>query len=118
MEEIFITAFVFGGIYMIIKVFTDFILKKRLINAGHVEKAEILEPIKDKEINSYPTLKWGLVSLFAGAGLLVIGLIEKNGSMGMDWDSFHNGYISFGIELVAISLGFLLYFFIAKSRKN
>lgn len=116
MEEIFITAIVFGGIYMIIKTFTDFLLKKRLINTGHVEKAEILEPIKDKEVNSYPTLKWGLVSFFAGAGLLVIGMIEKNG--GMDWNSFNNGYIPFGIELVAIALGFLLYFAITRARKN
>ncbi len=116
MEEVFITAIVFAGIYMIIKVFTDFLLKKRLINAGHVDKAEILEPMKDKEINSYPTLKWGLVSLFAGAGLLVIGVMGRNGSM--DWNHYQGGYMSFGIELIAIALGFLLYFVIAKNRKN
>jgi len=57
-----------------------------------------------------------LVSFFAGAGLLVIGMIEKNESM--DWNSFHNGYIPFGIELVAIVLGFLLYFAITRVRKN
>ncbi len=114
MEEVFITAFVFGGIYMIIKVFTDYLLKKRLINTGHVEKAEILEPAKDKEVNSYPTLKWGLVSFFAGAGLVLIAFISR-----LDVAfSRNDDALFFGIELVAISLGFLVYFAITRVRKN
>ncbi len=116
MEDALITAIVFIGIYQIIKVFTDYLLKRKIIKAGHVDKAGILDTPKDKEENSYPTLKWGLVTLFAGLGLIVIELIDKNGSM--DW--MHNGhsFMPVGIELIAISLGFLVYFIISRIRKK
>ena len=82
MEDVLITVAVFGGIFYLIKVFTDFLLKRKLINAGHVEKAEILDNTpKNKEENSYPTLKWGLITLFAGAGLLLIALIDRSDSL-------------------------------------
>jgi hypothetical protein len=115
MEDVFVIVIVFTGIYQIIKVFTDYVLKKRLISAGHVDKAGILNTTS-KEENSYPTLKWGLVALFAGLGLVVIALLEKNG--GMAWMQGSHYYMQFGIELMAISLGFLVYFIIARFSKK
>ena len=112
MEEALVTAIVFTGIYQLIKVFTDFLLKRKIIKAGHVDKAGILDPQKDKEENSYPTLKWGLVTLFAGAGFLVIALIDKG--QNMDWIHGSHSYLPVGIELIAISLGFLVYFIISR----
>ena len=78
MEDAIVTVIVFAGIYQIIKVFTDFLLKRRIISAGHVDKAGILDLPKDKEDSSYATLKWGLVALFAGVGLLIIALFEAS----------------------------------------
>jgi len=116
MENVLVTAIVFTGIYQLIKVFTDFLLKRKLIRAGHIDKAGILESSSNKEENGYPTLKWGLVTLFAGLGLIVIALINKNESM--DWVHGSHSYLPVGIELIAISLGFLVYFMIARlSRK-
>lgn len=112
MEDALITAIVFGGIYQLIKVFTDYLLKRKIIISGHIDKAGILDPIKDKEENSYPTLKWGLVTLFAGAGLLAISLIDKNGEL--SYMHGGNSYLPIGIELIAISLGFLVYFGITR----
>lgn len=112
MENALITAIVFAGIYQLIKVFTEFLLKRKLVKAGHVDKAGILDPQKDKEENSYPTLKWGLVSLFAGLGLLVIALIDKGNNM--DWVHGSHSYLPIGIELIAISIGFLVYFLISR----
>jgi hypothetical protein len=116
MEEALVTAVVFIGIYMIIKVFTDFLLKRKLISAGHVDKAAILEVSRGKEEDSYPTLKWGLVALFAGLGLLVIALIDKN--LSMEWPFGTHSYLSVGIELISISLGFLMYFMIIRLSKK
>ncbi len=116
MENVLLTAIVFGGIYFIIKVFTDFLLKRKLISAGHIDKAGILDTPRAQEENSYPTLKWGLVALFAGLGLLVISLIDRSeGSYGM-WPVQSN--LTVGIELIAISLGFLVYFLIARFGKK
>jgi|SRR5665648_132816 len=114
MEDAFITAIVFIGIYQVIKVFTDFLLKRKIIIAGHIDKAGILDTPKDKEENSYPTLKWGLVTLFAGVGLLVIGLIAKGENT--DWIGGIHSYLPFGIELIAISIGFLVYFIITRFK--
>ena len=112
MEDALITAIVFAGIYHLIKVFTDFLLKRKIVKAGHIDKAGILDPQKDKEENNYPTLKWGLVSLFAGLGLLVIALIDQGNNM--DWVHGSHSYLPVGIELIAISLGFLVYFLISR----
>jgi hypothetical protein len=114
MEEAFVTAIVFTGIYQIIKVFTDNLLKRKLISAGHVDKAGILDTSKDA--NSYPTLKWGLVTLFAGLGLLIIAFTDKVDSF--KYTNGHNSYLPVGIELIAISLGFLVYFLIARLSKT
>ena len=116
MEEAFVTAIVFVGIYQVIKVFTDYLLKRKIIIAGHIDKAGILDTPKDKEENSYPTLKWGLVTLFAGLGLLVIALIDRGENM--DWIHGSNSYLPIGIELIAISLGFLVYFVITRFGKK
>lgn len=113
MNEVIIVGIVFTGIYQAIKVFTDYLLKRRLIMSGNVDKASILDAHKDKEEISYPTLKWGLVSLFAGIGLVVISLIQKNMN---DQFFFQESYVSIGVELIAISLGFLVYFFIVRRR--
>jgi hypothetical protein len=113
MEETITTLVVFGGIYFLIKVLTDFLLKRRLINAGHIDKAGILEVSRDKEVSTYPTLKWGLVTLFAGLGLLIISQLDKGTPINSYAESIHY-YFSIGIELVAVSLGFLLYFIIMR----
>ncbi|MBN2275293.1 MAG: hypothetical protein JXK95_13240 [Bacteroidales bacterium] len=114
MEDVLITVAVFGGLFFLIKVFTDFLLKRKLIKAGHVDKAGILdETPKNKEENSYPTLKWGLITLFAGLGLLVISLIERSDSLS-NYGRLVESYMSVGIELIAISLGFLFYFIIIR----
>lgn len=117
MEDALVTVAVFGGIYFLIKVFTDFLLKRKLIKAGHVDKAGILDvPKNNNEENSYPTLKWGLVTLFAGLGLIVISVLDTG-------DNFHRMHgteslLPFGIELIAISLGFLIYFIIVRFSKK
>jgi hypothetical protein len=116
MEEAFVTAIVFAGIYQVIKVFTDYLLKRKIITSGHIDKAGILETPKDREENSYPTLKWGLVTLFAGIGLLVIALLERSGGIDMTYGGF--SYLAFSIELIAISLGFLLYFTITRFTRK
>jgi hypothetical protein len=114
MEDALVTAVVFFGIYSLIKVFTDFLLKRRIVKSGHLDNAGILEPVKNKEENSYPTLKWGLVTLFAGLGILVIALIGRGENS--DWVFDNNSYLPIGIELIAISLGFLTYFIVSKNR--
>lgn len=129
MEEVLITAVVFYAIYEIIKNFTDFLLRRKIIKAGHFESAGILEQKiaslspENQEANKYPSLKWGLVAFFAGIGFLIIDQMTPVLGNGNYWESNHNNFMQhsllpFGIELVSISFGFLVYFLIVNFSKK
>jgi len=110
-----IVAVVFFGLYSMLKALTDYLLRRKIVKTGHVEKAGILEAIGG-ETNKYPTLKWGLFTLFAGAGMILIQILTRVGRL--NWDQGADAFLPVGIELVFIAAGFLLFFFIASSKKQ
>jgi hypothetical protein len=129
MNEVLMAAVVFFAIFQILKNFTDFLLKRKIIKAGHFENAGILEQkvtsevTENQEANKYPSLKWGLVAFFAGIGFIIINQISPSLSNGEYWQSSHNNFMEhsmlpFGIELVSISLGFISYFLIVTFMKK
>lgn len=110
-------AVVFYAFYQIIKNLTDFLLKRKIIRAGHFENAGILDQkvassVSDnQEVNKYPSLKWGLVAFFAGMGFILIHQMSPGMSNQDNYRNFmEDGMLPFGIELVSISLGFIVYF--------
>ncbi len=115
MREVIATAVVFFAIYHIIKIFTDFLLKRKLIKMGHIDKADILvQNTENMEVNRYPTLKWGLVAFLAGAGLIIIEMLSKTS---MPWILMGSDLaFAAGLELMFIAAGFLIYFFIMNRR--
>jgi hypothetical protein len=114
-SEILVTAIVFYGFYYIIKLISEHFLKSRLIKAGHVDKAGILEkPAPNAEVNQYPSLKWGLVALTTGLGFIIIEIMRQINPSMID---YHNASLPIGILLVFISLGFLVYFFIINRKR-
>jgi len=131
MNDVMMAAVVFFAIYQILKNFTDFLLKRKIIKAGHFENAGILDQkvastsSENQEARKYPSLKWGLVAFFAGIGFIIInqmspGLSNSNGNY---WESNHNNFMEhsllpFGIELVSISFGFIVYFLIVTFMKK
>jgi len=114
-SDVFIPAIVFFGTYHIIRIISEHLLKRKIIKAGHVDKAGILEPPKKSdEVNKYPSLKWGLVALMAGIGFIVIEVMRLIEPAIVNT---YNAVLPIGILLVFISLGFLIYFFIM-NRQN
>lgn len=113
---IIIVGTVFYGVWALIKVYTDYLLKRKIVKAGHTEKAGILDPpvTPSGETNRYPNLKWGLIALMAGLGLILIEIFNRTGTI--TWQDGRDGFLPVGIELVAIALGFLIYFFIVNSK--
>ncbi len=125
MNDFFIPAVIFTGIYYILKNFTDFLLKRKIIKAGHFEKAGILEQqvssetSEAREVNKYPSLKWGLVAFFAGIGFIIINQMSPSVNNEVNFDLFmQRSVLPFGIELVSISLGFIVYFLIVNFSKR
>jgi hypothetical protein len=131
MNEVLMASVVFYAIYQILKNFTDFLLKRKVIKAGHFDNAGILDQKvasmapENQEANKYPSLKWGLVAFFAGIGLIIINQMSPvlTNSNGNYWESSHNNFMEhsllpFGIELVSISFGFIVYFLIVTFMKK
>lgn len=124
MKDVLMAAVIFFMIYLILKNFTDFLLKRKIIKAGHFDNAGILDQKiatgipENQGANKYPSLKWGLVAFFAGIGFIIIDQISPSYN---NWESMHNfmdSFLPFGIELVAISFGFIVYFLIANFSKK
>lgn len=117
LNEIVVTGLVFFGIYHILMIISDYFLKRKLIKAGQYDKVGILEARStvSEESNKYPSLKWGLVALMTGIGLIVIELMRASNPY--LWN-IENAAMPFGILLVFISAGFLLYFFFMNRKKN
>jgi hypothetical protein len=124
-QEVLMAAVIFYAIYEVIKNFTDFLLKRKIIKAGHFENAGILNQkvesasIENQEVNKYPSLKWGLVALFGGIGFILIDRMTPSPvDEDMYRDFLQNSMLPFGIELVSISLGFIVYFLIVTLMKK
>lgn len=125
MNEVLMASVVFFAIYQILKNFTDFLLKRKVIKAGHFDNAGILDQkvasvaSENQEANKYPSLKWGLVAFFAGIGFIII---NQMGPSLYNQDNYRNfmehSMLPFGIELVSISLGFIIYFLIVNFSKK
>ncbi len=117
MEEILVAAVIFFATYHIIKLFSSHLLKRKLIKAEQYERVGILEEPKNtsEEADRYPSLKWGLVALCTGLGFIimeVLGLFKRDIIHGRDT------VLPFGILLVCVSMGFLIYFFIMNGKKK
>ena len=125
MNDVLMAAVVFFAIFQILKSFTDFLLKRKIIKAGHFENAGILEQkvassvTENQEANKYPSLKWGLVAFFAGIGFIVIDQLTPSVNNQEVYNNFQwNSMLPFGIELVSISMGFIVYFLIVNFSKK
>ena len=121
-SEIIIVPALFYAIFMVVRILTDYLLKRRIIRSGHFDRAEILsqgliitsESETIPESNKYPSLKWGLVAFMAGAGFVLIDILRVATILELNQNSF----LPIGIELMFISAGFLLYFVIANYKSK
>ena len=95
---------VFGSVILFVSTLTNYSLKKRLIEKEMVnsETADLLT----KKYSRHSALKWGLIVLFGGLGLIVID------AMNLDNDDA----MPYGIEAVSIAIGFLIYYVIMKKE--
>ena len=95
-----------AAIYFFTKVMTDYILKKKMIDKGFVNEdtqAIFKQHVVDVD-NKYSSLKWGLIIFFAGLSLVILEFIP--------YSSYSP--LPYGLFAVSVSIGFLIYYFIAK----
>lgn len=117
LSEVVVTVIVFSGIYYILSLIADYLLKRKLIKAEQYERVGILDSPKPttEEVNKYPSLKWGLVALMSGLGLILIEVLRQ---INPELIEYRESFLPWGILMVFVSLGFLIYFFIMNGKKK
>jgi hypothetical protein len=92
------------SLYFFTKILTDYILKKKMIEKGYVND-DTQAIFKNQDVPSrYASLKWGLLAFFGGSSLILIDYLDLR----------RQSVAPFGVVLIALSIAFLIYFFIIK----
>lgn len=87
-------------IVVIINSLFSYLLKKRIIDLGQIEKETLDVLLKPIGLSSEP-LKWGLLLLFGGIGLVIIEFLPYEANQSS---------LPYGIEAVWLAIGFLTYY--------
>ena len=99
----------FLGPALVTFVFASFRLRRKILEAGKLEiEPEQIKALYHVSQNKLSPLKWGLVGLFAGMGLIVIQFLPFDANTTLPW----------GIEITCIAIGFLIYYFVAKNMSS
>ncbi|GHN00215.1 hypothetical protein WSM22_17040 [Cytophagales bacterium WSM2-2] len=94
------------AVYFFVKVMTDYVLKKKMIDKGFVnEDTQAIFSKQQASDNKYSSLKWGLIAFFAGLSLIIMEYIPVE----------RESPLPYGLFVLAVSLGFLIYYFIVKN---
>ena len=97
------------SVYYFVKVMTDYILKKKMIEKGYVnEDTQAIFKQELKTDGKYSSLKWGLLVLSAGLALVVLEYIDVR----------PDSPLPYGLLAVFVSLGFLTYYFIVQKNNK
>lgn len=97
----------FWGLIGIIKSISEYRLLNKLIEKTNSEVELDGISILDR-LNKVSNLKWGLIILLGGLGLVLIHYLKLSS----------DSPLPYGIESISIALGFILYFFIEKNLKS
>ena len=83
-------------------------LKKRILDAGPLDETglKFLAQLSDSGSDA---MKWALLLLSSGTGFVVMQFVPY---------SAEDSSVPYGIEMIFIAIGFLLYYFFLKKQKN
>ncbi len=107
--DVFPILIIFPTFAIMLKWYLDYLTRRRLIEKGLVDEKIKYLYFDTTERYAPASLKWGLVSLFTGAGIFVVKSLPYR---------FQEGETFFGAMLIAAGLGLLLYYFIANAARR
>src|SRR5579862_9197113 len=97
-----------AAVYFFSSIMTSYILKKKMIEKGFVNDETQAIFKQHTAENRYSSLKWGLITFFAGLSLIVMEFIPVQ----------PQSPLPYGLFAVAVSLGFLIYYFLVKKENE
>lgn len=94
------------SVYFFVRVMTDYILKKKMIDKGFVnDETQAIFKSHTAE-DRFSSLKWGLIIFFGGLSLILMEYIPVASQ----------SPLPYGLFAVSVSAGFLIYYFIVKKE--
>ncbi len=109
LESILISIAFFASTLLLVITILNFILRNRLINSGQNDP-EVLKMLSNSFETKSATLKWGIILLFGGIGLVVIYYIPDANQL--------ESPLPYGIEMIFIALGAICYYFAVQQNKE
>jgi hypothetical protein len=85
----------------------DYRLKKQILNSDRTD-LDISKILAKKPANGTELLKWGLITLFGGIGLVVLAYIPYP----------YFSPLPYGVEAIFLSIGFLSYYFVVRKQES
>lgn len=109
LQPLVILGTIGGSIILFTRIITEYILRKKMIEKGYVNE-ESQSIFKKEEVtdSKFASLKWGLIIFFGGLSLVLMEYIPYE----------RNSTLPYGLFALAVSLGFLIYYFVVKSERN
>jgi len=104
LEPIAILGSLGGSIILFVKTYTDYILKRKMIEKGFVNDDTQAIFKQHSTDNRYGSLKWGLIIFFAGLSLIIMEYVPVGPESPMPY----------GLFAMSVSIGFLLYYYLLK----
>lgn len=95
------------AIAVVIVVITNYNLKRKILNKENIDERMYMILNNLTGFNS-EMLKWGIILLFGGAGLIVLEFLPHD----------ENTPLPYGVLTVFVALGFLTYYFLMKNQKK
>ena len=92
-------------IAFIVVVISNYHLKKKILDKGPVD-SNTLRIFELMNTYGSEMLKWGIVLLFGGIGLVILEFLPY------DEDS----PLPYGVEAISVSIGFLVYYYMPKRK--
>lgn len=110
MAPVFLMMVIFGGTALILYIINSFILKGKILKVGKLDLApeQIKALYKNVAMTAESPLKWGLILFCGGLGLVLIDFLDADPQSTLPW----------GIEIVFVSMGFLIYYALTKNRTD
>jgi hypothetical protein len=94
------------GLIVILRSILNYRIKMHMIRSGHLDENAIRALNQSAVDFKLDNLKWGIILLFGGIGLIVLEYVKYE----------YESPLPYGIEAVCLAFGFLTYYLIAKNQ--
>jgi hypothetical protein len=82
--------------------------QRRIIDSGLIDASIVKALLKPADV-SHEALKWGLLFLFGGVGLVVVEFLPYQAGRSL---------LPYGVEAIFLSIGFLIYYLLVRREQS